>query len=240
MINVLIPMAGAGSRFSQQGFTLPKPLIDVNGAPMIVRVISSLGIKDAKFLFVIAKNEFSDQTKDSISSIVQNPKFIEIDYVTRGPANSALLFKDLINTDSELLITNCDQIMEWDSDKFLMHARQYDGCIVTYTETTDKNSYAEVDNNGLVVRVKEKEVISNISLNGIHYWKHGTFFVESAERMIAANDTAPNGEFYIGPSYNYMTGLRIGIYHIPNTQHHAVGVPADLEKFIKYENSKNR
>ena len=92
----------------------------------------------------------------------------------------------------------------------------------------------------MVQEIREKQVISNISLNGIHYWRKGSSFVDSAETMIAANDRAPNGEFYIGPSYNHMikSGQTVGIYHIPNQFHHPVGVPDDLDKFIRYENSK--
>jgi dTDP-glucose pyrophosphorylase len=240
-MNILIPMAGLGSRFLTKGFHQPKPLIDVNGTPMIIRAIESLGIDNARYLFVISKNEYSESVKKEISKYV-NCNFIEINYITEGPACSALLFKDQINNDDELIIANCDQIMEWSADLFLLNVRQYDGAVVTYHETTDKNSYAKVNKQGQVIEIQEKNVISNISLNGIHYWKNGSYFVDSAQEMINDDYRAPNGEFYVGPSYNYMikNKLTVGIYHIPNQMHHPVGVPDDLEKFIKYENSKIR
>jgi len=240
-MNILIPMAGLGSRFLTKGFHQPKPLIDVNGTPMIIRAIESLGIDNARYLFVISKNEYSESVKKEISKYV-NCNFIEINYITEGPACSALLFKDQINNDDELIIANCDQIMEWSADLFLLNVRQYDGAVVTYHETTDKNSYAKVNKQGQVIEIQEKNVISNISLNGIHYWKNGSYFVDSAQEMIDDDYRAPNGEFYVGPSYNYMikNRLTVGIYHIPNQMHHPVGVPDDLEKFIKYENSKIR
>jgi dTDP-glucose pyrophosphorylase len=234
-------MAGLGSRFLTKGFTVPKPLIDVNGTIMIIRAIQSLGIHNAKYLFVITKNEHSESVKTEISKYV-NCEFIEINYLTEGPACSALLFKDQINNDEELIIANCDQIMEWNSANFLMNVRQYDGAIVTYYENTDKNSYARINEHGQVTEIQEKNVISNISLNGIHYWKQGKYFVASAEEMIEEDVRAPNGEFYVGPSYNYMIkhGSVVGIYHIPNEMHNSVGVPEDLEKFINYEKTKNR
>lgn len=234
-------MAGLGTRFSTQGFTLPKPLIDVNGEPMISKAIKTLDI-DAQYLFVIAKNNFTNQIKQTIQEIKPSVKFIEIDYLTEGPAVSALLFKQHINNSDELIIANCDQIMEWNSNTFLVNARLYDGCIVTYHTDTEKNSYAKLDQKGYVTEIKEKEVISNVSLNGIHYWKRGEYFVDSAEEMIEKEDRAPNGEFYIGPTYNYMIRkkLKVGIYHIPNIQHHPVGVVNDLQRFIDYENSKIR
>ncbi len=235
MVNVVIPMAGEGSRFPKDQY-LPKPLIDVNGKPMIVRAIESLDI-DGQYYFIIRKNEYTNIVKDIISKVVSNPVFVEITETTEGPACSVLLFKDLINNESELITANCDQIMEWSSRLFFHNVRLYDGAVVTYYSDTDKNSYVKLDRSGRAVRFAEKEVISNISLNGIHYWKQGKFFVNSAEAMIEADDRAPNGEFYIAPTYNYMIkqGLDIGIYHIPNEQHHAVGVPVDLERFIRYE-----
>lgn len=235
MVNVVIPMAGEGSRFPKDQY-LPKPLIDVNGKPMIVRAIESLDI-DGQYYFIIRKNEYTNIVKDIISKVVSKPVFVEITETTEGPACSVLLFKDLINNESELITANCDQIMEWSSKLFFHNVRLYDGAVVTYYSDTDKNSYVKLDRSGRAVRFAEKEVISNISLNGIHYWKQGKFFVNSAEAMIKADDRAPNGEFYIAPTYNYMIkqGLDIGIYHIPNEQHHAVGVPVDLERFIRYE-----
>jgi NDP-sugar pyrophosphorylase family protein len=235
MTNIIIPMAGLGSRFPQDKY-LPKPLIDVNGKPMIVRAIESLGIQ-GQYYFIVRKNEYTSIIKDIISKVVPDPRFVEIIETTEGPACSALLFKEHIDNNDELVIANCDQIMEWDPALFYHNVRLYDGAVVTYYSDTDKNSYARLDRKGHVVEIREKEVISNISLNGIHYWRHGKFFVTSAESMIAANDRAPNGEFYIAPTYNYMIKerLTVGIHHIPNEQHHAVGVPVDLERFLKYE-----
>jgi len=246
MLNVVIPMAGLGIRFANQGFNLPKPLIDVNGEPMIAKAIKTLNLDSAysltQYYFVIAKNDFTQKVKEVIRKVEPTARFIEIDYLTEGPAVTALLYKEDINNDNELVIANCDQIMEWNSQTFLVNARLYDGCVVTYHTDTEKNSYAKLDEFGFVTQIKEKEVISDASLNGIHYWKHGKYFVQSAEEMIANQDRAPNGEFYIGPTYNYMIkhGHKVGIYHIPYSQHHAVGVPSDLERYLNYENSKNK
>lgn len=238
-MNIIIPMAGRGSRFTEKRILTPKPLLDVNGSTMIERAIESLDL-DGVWHFIIRDDEHRERVQDMIESIKPGSKFIAIDYVTEGPASSALLFKDQIDNSDELVIANCDQIMEWTSSRFLDYVRHYDGAVVTYHADTDKNSYARVNKEGLVQEIREKQVISNISLNGIHYWQQGQYFVNSAETMIRYNDRAPNGEFYIGPSYNYMVkvGQTVGIYHIPNQFHHPVGVPDDLDKFIRYENSK--
>jgi len=242
-MNILIPMAGEGTRFPRDTYKIPKPLIEIKGIPMIQMAIESLGL-NGTYHFVIRKDSYYDQVCSLLHKILPNPKIISVEETTEGPAASCLLFKDFIDNEEELVIANCDQIMWWDPDLFLTTARyyKYDGLVVTYSTNTPKNSYARIDQQGFVQEIKEKEVISDISLNGIHYWRKGKYFVQSAEDMIKCNDRAPNGEFYVGPSYNHMikSGLKVGIHHIPNYQHNPVGVPEDLNSFLeKYEHNKN-
>lgn len=242
-MNIIIPMAGEGTRFPRDTYKIPKPLIEIDGVPMIQKAIESLGLVGT-YHFVIRKDSYYDQVCTLLHKILLDPKIISVEETTEGPAASCLLFKDFINDEEELVIANCDQIMWWDPNLFLNTARyyKYDGMVVTYTTNTPKNSYARVGRNGFVQEIKEKEVISDISLNGIHYWRKGKYFVQSAENMIKCNDRAPNGEFYVGPSYNHMIkqGLKVGIHHIPNYQHNPVGVPEDLNSFLeKYERNKN-
>ena len=239
-MNILIPMAGEGTRFPRDTYKIPKPLINIHGVPMIQRAIESLGM-NGTYHFVIRKDSYYDQVCTLLHNILPDVKIISVEETTEGPASSCLLFKDYINNEDELIIANCDQIMWWDSDLFLTTARyyKYDGVVVTYSTTTPKNSYAKIDKNGFVKLIREKEVLSDISLNGIHYWRKGKYFVQSTESMIECDDRAPNGEFYVGPSYNHMIkkGLKVGIHHIPNWQHNPVGVPEDLDSFLmKYEN----
>lgn len=242
-VNILIPMAGRGERFSKHGFETPKPLIEINGIPMIEWAIKSLdfNLNINSFIFITRKytiDQYNQKLSNILNSLVKNTQ-IQIDYVTEGPASTALLAKEFINNDSPLVICNCDQIMFWNGNYFLSSAlsSNYDGTIVTYQENTPKNSYAQLSKSGKVVKIAEKQVISNISLNGIHFWKKGKYFVDSAEQMIYNNERY-NNEFYIGPTYNQMikNGLTVGIFHIPNQCHIPVGVPEDLETFLKKRN----
>jgi dTDP-glucose pyrophosphorylase len=235
-MNILIPLAGLGKRFSDEGFTDPKPLIKILNKEMILHAIESLQI-EGKYIFVIRKSNFSENLKLLLNNNIKNCIVHEIDYLTDGPACTALLMKEYINTDEDLLIANCDQIMWWNGNHFknCIQNTHYDGMIVTYYSNTPKNSYAKVNRNGDVIQVKEKEVISNISLNGIHYWKHGKDFVSSAEEMIKNNDKSINGEYYIGPTYNYMikNNKTVGIFHIPDIMHNSVGTPDDLREYLR-------
>ena len=235
-MQILVPMAGEGSRFPKSKYPKPKPLIEIDNKPMIYHAVNTLGI-NGKYFFLVRNNEHSDEILHNIKNNFTNYHIKFTDKLTKGPACSCLLFEDIINGNDELVIANCDQIMWWNSEQFLSAARNFtiDGLVVTYTCDTKKNSFAQINREGFVTQMKEKEVISNISLNGIHYWRKASYFFDSAKQMIKNNDTAPNGEFYVAPTYNYMIakGFNIGIHHIPNYQHHSVGVPEDLEKYKK-------
>ena len=245
-MNVVIPMAGLGQRFKDQGFSVTKPLIDMCGTPMIVRVIESLQIR-GNYIFILRNQDELAKLKDVLLSttkiypnFIRSVKFLTIDYLTDGPASTVLVAKDLINTNEPLVVANCDQIMWWNGKLFqtFCELSGHDGVIVTYYSNSIKNSYAKINRSGSVLEVREKEIISKISLNGIHFWSKGRLFVESAEDMIAANNRSINGEFYVGPSYNKMieSGYKVGIYHLPNRQHHAVGTPDDLREYLRNEN----
>lgn len=229
-LNILIPMAGRGSRFKTSGYTVPKPLIPIEDKPMIQHAVDTLGVK-GNYIFICQKeHDLADQLKE----LYKGCDVIEIDYTTEGAACTALLAKQYINNDSPLIITNCDQIMWWDDKSFSTFVENYpyDGFVVTYTSDTPKNSYIKLDREGFGTELAEKQVISSISLNGIHYWKYGRDFVNSAEDVIN-RDIRFNNEFYIAPTYNSLIekGRKIGVYHIPNEQHNAVGTPEDLIKY---------
>lgn len=239
-MNILIPMAGLGDRFKKQGYTVDKPMIPINGEPMIKKVLNALGI-DGHYIFVINKNIrdiiylkkiLNEETKNKCT-------IIEIDYLTEGPASTCLLAKDLINNDEPLLITNCDQILHWDNKKFINFILNStaDGVVVTYNVKTKKNSYVKLDDNGYAVEFAEKKIISDHSLNGVHYWKKGKYFITSAQRMIEKNKRV-NNEFYIAPTYNEMIleGKIIKTYEINNDDHWAVGTPEDLKRYLDYGN----
>lgn len=234
-MNIVIPMAGRGERFLKDGYTKPKPLIRFNQKTMIEYAIESLDLT-GDYIFIVYN--YSDESLNTeLRNILTkySNKIITIDYITEGPASSALLAKDFINNEEPLIITNCDQIMEWESNDFINFIKKsnFDGLVVTYDSDTPKNSYIKLNEFGLGDRLAEKEVISNFSLNGIHYWKKGKYFVESTNKMIE-KDIRCNGEFYISLSYNEMIedNLSVGVYHIDPNSHHAVGTPEDLEAYI--------
>ncbi len=118
--------------------------------------------------------------------------------------------------------------------------RGLDGSILVFRDDDrdPKWSFAEVDAGGIVVRVAEKQPISDLATVGIYLFRRGRDFVAAAADMIANNDRV-NGEFYTCPVYNYAirAGARVGVWEIPQTAMHGLGTPDDLDAFIAERNS---
>ncbi|EHP2145213.1 glycosyltransferase family 2 protein [Campylobacter jejuni] len=238
-MNIVIPMAGLGSRFAKAGFDKPKPFIDVLDKPMIVRVLENLKYKDARYI-LIARKEHLTKEKKLVDEIKNNfnVKFIPIDKLTEGTACTVLYARKYINNDMPLMIANSDQIVDINIADFINDSfkRGLDGSILTFIdkEKNPKWSFAKL-NNDLVVEVKEKEAISEFATVGIYFFNKGKIFVESAIDMIIENDRV-NNEFYTCPVYNYAikSGAKIGIYNIDFSKMHGIGTPEDLEKYINH------
>jgi dTDP-glucose pyrophosphorylase len=233
-LNVLIPMAGAGSRFEKAGYTFPKPLIDVKGEPMIKVVSDNLNI-EANFIYIVQKSHRQKYNLDTLLNLISpNCKIVEVDGITEGAACTTLLAKELINNDQPLLMANSDQFIEWDSNEFLykMNETNADGGIVTFRSTHPKWSFAKINELGFVTEVAEKNPISDIATVGVYYWKKGSDYVKYAEQMIE-NNKRVNNEFYVCPVFNEAIkgGSHIRIFEIEKMW--GLGTPEDLEVFLK-------
>jgi HAD superfamily hydrolase (TIGR01509 family) len=233
-LNILIPMAGAGSRFEQAGYTFPKPLIEVRKKPMIQVVVENLNIK-ANYIYVVQKSHREKYNLDALLTLITpGCKIVETEGMTEGAACTALLAKEHINTDAPLFFANSDQFVEWDSNEFMykMNETDADGGIVSFTATHPKWSFAKVDEQGLVTEVAEKKPISNIATVGYYYWKHGSDFVKYAEQMIDKNDRV-NGEFYVCPTFNHAIadGKQIRTFNIDGMW--GLGTPEDLNYYLE-------
>lgn len=204
-LNVLIPMAGLGSRFSVAGYTFPKPLIEVHGKPMIQVVVENLNI-DANYIFIVQQEHYNKYNlKYLLNLIAPNCTIVLIDGLTEGAACTTLLAKEYINNSDSLLIANSDQFLEWNSNEcmYAFSADSIDGGILTFTPASHpKWSYSKLDENGFVSEVAEKQVISQYGNTGIYYWKHGSDYVKYTEQMINNTSNRVNNEWYVAPVYN--------------------------------------
>jgi HAD superfamily hydrolase (TIGR01509 family) len=233
-LNVLIPMAGAGSRFEQAGYTFPKPLIEVRGKPMIQVVVENLNL-EANYIYVVQKKHRKKYNLDSLLNLLTpNCKIVEVDGLTEGAACTALLAKEFINNNDPLFFANSDQFVEWDSTEFMykMQETDADGGLVTFTSTHPKWSFAKVDANGLAVEIAEKNPISDIATVGYYYWKHGSDFVKYAESMIEKNIRV-NNEFYVCPVFNQAIGDKKEIRTHNVLGMWGLGTPEDLNFYLE-------
>lgn len=236
-INIVIPMAGAGSRFAKAGYALPKPFIDVLGKPMICHVLENLNMPDARFI-LLARKEHYDNQRETVDWIKARyaAEFVLIDKLTEGAACTVLHAHRLIDNDTPLLIANSDQIVDMDIEDFISDSdrRGLDGSVLCFEDSDPKWSFAKLDENGLITMIREKEPISENATVGIYYFHEGRDFVENAIDMLVRNERV-NNEFYVAPVYNYAIeqGRRFGIYSIDKNQMHGTGTPEDLDKYIE-------
>lgn len=232
-LNVLIPMAGAGSRFEKAGYSFPKPLIEVEGKPMIQVVVDNLNY-ESNHIFLVQRLHREKYNLDSLLPLITKKcDILEVNGITEGAACTTLLAKDLINNDNPLIIANSDQFLEWNVNDFMykMKEQDADAGIVTFTATHPKWSFAKVDEYDFVTEVAEKNPISDIATVGVYYWKRGSDYVKYAERMIEKNIRF-NDEFYVCPVFNeaISDNKKIKIYHI--NKMHGLGTPEDLNNFL--------
>ena len=233
-LNVLIPMAGKGSRFSEKGYVFPKPLIEINGKPMIQIVVENINI-EANYIFIVLQEHIEKYNIDKmLKLIVPNCTIVVTDGITEGAASTTLLAKQFINNDNPLVIANSDQYIEWNPREAMYNftSKDIDGGILTFNSTHPKWSYAKTDDNGTVTEVAEKNPISTNATVGIYYWKAGKNYVTSAEEMIEKNIRV-NNEFYVCPVYNQAIEKSQKIIIEEINEMWGIGTPEDLDTFLQ-------
>jgi NDP-sugar pyrophosphorylase family protein len=235
-MKVLIPMAGEGSRFVKEGYTFPKPLIDVNGRPMIQTVVENLDF-DCEYIFLVRKAHI-DQYGGIIDTLARitngNFTYIPVDGLTEGAACTALLAEEQINTDEDLLIANSDQFIEYEPQNFnmLKNLTTVDAMVFTFNAVHPKWSFVKTNSRGYIIEVAEKKPISNIATCGIYWYRRGSDFVKYAKQMVEKN-VRVNNEFYIAPVYNELIGAGKTLIPFYVSEMWGIGTPEDLRRFLK-------
>jgi dTDP-glucose pyrophosphorylase len=239
MLNIVIPMAGLGSRFAKAGYSTPKPLIPVHGIPMIRVVIENIRPSGAhRFIFICQRSHVQQYgLADKLKAWAPGCTLVELDGLTEGAACTVLTARSDIDAALPLMIANSDQYVDIDIDAYLadMDRRKLDGLIMTMYADDPKWSFAGVDAQEMVTRVVEKQPIYRHATVGIYNFRSGADFVRGADSMIA-KDLRVNGEFYVAPVYNELIseGARIGIYNVgaEGRGMYGLGIPADLDAFL--------
>lgn len=241
MLNIVVPMAGRGSRFVEAGYALPKPLIDIYGHPMIEYVSRNITPSCAhRFIYVCQKEHLERfRLHEKLSAMSPGCEIITVDHITDGAACTVLLAEKIIDSEDPLMIANSDQFVDTDMDQYLSEIGDRDGLIMTMPATDAKWSYIKYDESNNVTVVREKEVISDQATVGIYNYRCGRNFVSYAHHMIDKNIRV-NNEFYVAPVYNEMIrdGMKITYKDVGKAMY-GLGTPNDLDAFMKTELCKS-
>lgn len=238
MLNIIIPMAGAGSRFKVAGYDLPKPFIDVNGQMMIERVLDGINYPNAHYTLII-QEEFEKENKAQLEKLANkyHVAFVNVKKLTQGACCTALAAHEIINNNIPVVFADSDNIFNNATFQAFVDdclRRNLDGGLLTFNTDKECYSYAAIDNNGIVTHTREKDVISNHAITGVYMFKNGADFVRCAIDMMIYGDKAKN-EFYMSNVYNYAVqkGLNIGVYDIKETDWDCVGTPQQLKEYLE-------
>jgi NDP-sugar pyrophosphorylase family protein len=245
MLNIVIPMAGHGSRFKDAGYTTPKPFIPIHGKPMIELVIDNLTPqRQHRFIFICQQQHLDEyQLAERLQEYAPGCMIIALTEITDGAARTVLTAEHRINNHEPLMIANCDQWIDIDINDYLaLHDQaDLDGFIMTMKAHDPKWSFVRFNEHGVVTEVVEKKVVSDEATVGIYNFKYGADFVSAAKQMISKN-LRVNGEFYVAPVYNEMLAEKanIAVYNIGAdlSGMYGLGTPRDLDTFISLDISK--
>ncbi len=236
-MNFVIPMAGRGQRFLDQGFKVPKPLVESNGKTLLEWSIDSLPLELCSRLICIVLEEHCDKFNldDFLVSKYGNKKFelhiLKIPTVTKGQAETVYYSRDLWDMNEGLAIFNADTAFKSSNLSNVLNYMSHDGMLCSFNSTEDRFSYAKIDEySGFVSETKEKEVISNYALNGFYHFSKPSDFNEAFE-FYKANGLKVNNEFYVAPLYNFLIdrGRRFTIVEVD--ENYILGTPEELQLF---------
>lgn len=233
MINILMPMAGKGSRFEQVGYDVPKPFIPIDGVPMFLFSASTIDF-EARYIYVIRKEHldyFSGHILDSIAHL--NYELVVQSGDSNGSVVSCLLADKYINNNDPLVIMDCDQRNSWNPAKTMQYLKdgEFDGAIITFESTNPSYSYVLKDSQNFIKKTAEKEVISTYAAGGVYVWSSGSDFIKYSTRMIDKGLTI-NNEFYVCPTYNeaILDGLKFTTINTDRID--SVGTPEALQQYL--------
>lgn len=239
-MHLVIPMAGLGSRFSSRGYKVPKPLLPVGKIRLFELVLANLISDSIHEITFIAPRHF--QIKDDLKALggllSREVSLVEIDYVTEGPASTVELALPKLDMGAPLVVANSDQYLDCSLNDFYGNVLddRYTGAVVTMTDSDSKWSYAEVSNDGMITRIAEKEVISNYATAGVYGFRKAEYFFDGLDKM-KAEGVKVNGEYYVGPVYNYLDSssgpIKNSFVGNLNDIMFGLGTPEDYEFFLR-------
>jgi RpiB/LacA/LacB family sugar-phosphate isomerase len=227
--NLLVPLAGRGQRFVDEGYVVPKYMITAHDRHLIDWALGSINTDECNLIFCLRQDHISNFGVDEIfrKKFGNDIKIVVIDKITDGSVSTCLLAKEYINNDLPLYIYTVDVHFK---PIFVPSEMKSDGHVLTFKSNNPAYSYVKTDENGIGLLTAEKEVVSSNACVGVYGFKTGRMFVQYAEIMIARNLRTRN-EFYITPLYNLMIsdGLKVTIEEVSDM--FIMGTPEEYKFF---------
>ena len=240
-LHIVMPMAGEGSRFLKEGWTTPKPLIELNGQPLFKHAISSVTDKDIqmKYSFIVRQEHIDKYQRDKgIRSFLPEANLFSVVKTTRGAVETCLIAENAIADDDAVIVMDCD--LEFRSKKFIEIIKQIlnkpieeatGGALVSFESNEPRYSYAALGEDGFVARTAEKEVISNHALCGAYFFASGRRFKQIAHLLLAETAfTKP--EYYVSLLFNYLLKDGEKVWLASMEEYYSYGTPEELKRYL--------
>jgi dTDP-glucose pyrophosphorylase len=238
-IQILMPMGGLGQRFRDEGYTVPKPLIEVKGKAMFLHALDSFNVYqgDKRHFFVIRQDaEDAYNLATSIKNIQPDAKIAILQHNTQGAVETCLRARDLIDPQLPLIIMDCDFSFT-SGDYFakvadLAERNIYDGVLLSFDSNDGRYSYARLNDAGDVVQTAEKNVISSNALAGAYCFRNGEIFLEAADELLRKSLNNDMNEYFISLLYNILLkqGKKITLAKVE--AFNSFGTPQELTAYL--------
>ena len=240
-LHIIMPMAGEGSRFIKEGWTIPKPLIELKGLPLFLRAVRSVTIEGVpmKYSFIVRKEHIERYQIDRrIKSLLPNANVLFVEKTTRGAVETCLMAENLMAEEDAIMVLDCD--LEFRSRTFmdgiknileLPSCEANGGMLVSFESLEPRYSYAEVDGNMIVKRTAEKEVISSHALCGAYFFSSAKGFLKAAHRLMN-EPVFTKPEYYVSLLYNYLLADGETVRLAQMEEYYSYGTPEELRKNI--------
>ncbi len=240
-MNVLVPIAGIETKNDDSRYI--KGLYEIENKIIIQHVYQSLNnIENANFIFVIRREDAQKfHLGDTLKLLDSKAKVVITEGDTKGSACSCLLSIDYIDTEEPLIISGVDQIItrDWSEIYSEFQNKNYDGGVICFESVHPKWSYVKIDDDGFVVEAAEKYPISRNATTGQYYFKKGSDFVESAQKMILKGADV-NGEYFVCPVFNEMIlkQKKVGVIKIDKEEYFSLKSQKGIDAYEKYLNKE--
>ena len=240
-LHIVMPMAGEGSRFAKAGWTTPKPLIELRGVPLFRRAIDSVAIDgvEMKYSFIVRQEHIAHYHIDEqIKKIIPEANIFSVEKTTRGAVETCLIAESAIEENDAVIVMDCD--LEFRSKTYLEGVRTIlnqsaneanGGMLVSFESTEPRYSYAEVDENMIVRRTAEKEVISNHALCGAYFFSSAKGFLKAAHRLMN-EPVFTKPEYYVSLLYNYLLSDGEMVRLATMEEYYSYGTPEELRRYL--------